>query len=208
VNTGSRRASRVSFLLKNPPSHEVTELLKAWSQGDQGALEQLTPLVYEELRRAAHRHMMGESPGHTLQTTALVNEAYVRLLDSAGVSWRNRAHFFAVCAQLMRRILTDFARSQLTVKRGAAARHLSLDESIAVSADPQPELIALDEALSRLAAFDRRKGRIVELRFFGGLTVDDTAEVLQVSRETVLRDWRLAKAWLLRELGGEQKDAT
>ncbi len=189
--------------MKPVSPHEVTELLKAWSEGDRGALDKLTPLVYEELRRVAHRHMTRELPDHTLQTTALVNEAYVRLIDSAGVSWQNRAHFFAVCAQLMRRILIDFARSRLSEKRGAAARHLSLDESISITGGPRPDLIALDEALSRLSAIDQRKSRVVELRFFGGLTVDETAEVLKISRETVLREWRLAKAWLLRELSGE-----
>src|SRR5579863_2221993 len=132
--------------MKRVSPHEVTELLKAWSGGDQGALDKLTPLVYEELRRLAHRYMAGEAQDHTLQTTALVNEAYVRLIDSAGVSWQNRAHFFGVCAQLMRRILTDFARSRLSVKRGAAAQHLSLDESLNISGEPRPDLVALDEA--------------------------------------------------------------
>ena len=187
-------------------SHDVTALLQAWSQGDQGALEKLTPLVYEELDRIAHHYMAREAAGHSLQTTALINEAYLRLIDARKVSWQNRAHFFAVCAQLMRRILTDHARSRASLKRGAGAQHLSLDESAEIPQEPGADLVALDEALTRLAVFDVRKSKVVELRFFGGMTAEEAAEVLHVSSKTVLRDWDLAKVWLLRELSGEKFD--
>jgi RNA polymerase sigma factor (TIGR02999 family) len=182
------------------PPREITELLLAWSSGEQEALDRLIPLVYEELHRLAHRYMRGERPGHTLQSTALVHEAYQRLIDSRGVRWQNRAHFFAVSAQLMRRILVDFARSRQYLKRGGEACHLSLDEALTVSREASSDLVALDDALIALAATDSRKCRVVELRFFGGLTVKETAEVLKVSTETVTRDWRLAKVWLLRAL--------
>jgi len=162
---------------------DLTELLRVWSAGDAGALDNLSPLVYGHLDRLAHRYMTQEAPGHTLQTTALINEAYLRLIDAGRVNWQNRAHFFAMCAKLMRQILTDFARSRLSGRRGAEAQHLSLDE-----------------ALDRLAAVDPRKSQVVELRFFGGLSVEETADVLKVSTETVKRDWRLAKSWLVREL--------
>jgi RNA polymerase sigma factor (TIGR02999 family) len=175
-------------------------MLRAWSQGDEGALEKLTPLVYQHLHRVAHSYMRQELRGHTLQTTALINEAYVRLVDVGRVTWQNRAHFFAMCARLMRQILTDFARSRLSVRRGAEAQHLSLDESLTISGEPRPDLVALDEALNRLAGIDARKSQVVELRFFGGLSVEETAEVLKASPETVKRDWRLARSWLLREL--------
>jgi RNA polymerase sigma factor (TIGR02999 family) len=178
---------------------EITELLLAWSQGQQDALERLTPLVYGELRRLAHHYMAGERTGHTLQSTALVNEAYLRLVDSSRVKWQNRAHFFAVSATLMRRILVDFARSRQYAKRGGNARVVPLDDLGSVAEDCA-ELPALDDALSALAALDPRKGQVVELRFFGGLSVEETAEVLNVSVETVMRDWRLAKVWLRREL--------
>jgi RNA polymerase sigma-70 factor, ECF subfamily len=186
-------------------SPEVTQLLLAWSQGEQEALDKLIPFVYEELRRLAHYYMSGEGAGHTLQTTALVNEAYLRLVDMGQVQWQNRAHFFAVSAQLMRRILVDFARSRNYLKRGGAIQQLSLVEEMVISEDFQEDLIALDEALNALAIMDERKSKVVELRFFGGLTEEETAEVLKVSSETVTRDWRLAKVWLLRALEGKQK---
>ncbi|MFN7945462.1 MAG: sigma-70 family RNA polymerase sigma factor [Blastocatellia bacterium] len=182
------------------PQDEVTELLLAWNQGDDSALQKLMPLVYDELRRLAHRYMGGERPGHTLQTTALVNEAYLRLIDSSRVRWQNRAHFYAVSAQLMRRILVDFARSRNYQKRGGGAIQVELDEAMVVAGEPGADLVALDDALQSLAAFDERKSRVVELRFFGGLSVAETAEVLAVSTDTVMRDWSLAKVWLLREL--------
>jgi RNA polymerase sigma-70 factor (ECF subfamily) len=181
-------------------SQDITQLLLAWNQGDGQALNRLIPLVHGELHRLAHRYMAGERPGHPLQTTALVNEAYLRLIDSSRVRWQNRAHFFAVSAQLMRRILVDVARARAKLKRGGDAIQVSLDEAMDISREPGPDLIALDEALTRLAAFDERKSTVVELRFFGGMSVDETAEVLGVSAMTVLRDWGLAKVWLLREL--------
>ena len=189
-----------------PPAHEITRLLRAWTAGDQGALENLAPLIYEELHRAAHRYMVGEETGHTLQTTALVNEVYLRLLDVRDASWHDRAHFFAVCAQLMRRILTDCARSRQALKRGGVAPHVSLDETAVVCSEPGGELLAVDDALNKLAAFDPRKSQVVELRFFGGLSIEETAEVLKVSRVTVERDWKLAKAWLVQELSPEPHD--
>jgi len=181
----------------------ITELLLAWGNGDELALERLMPIVYAELRRLAHRYMNRERGGHTLQTTALVNEAYLKLIDSSRVRWQNRAHFFAVSAQLMRRILVDFARSRHYQKRGGSAQRVSLDEALVVSAARGDDLVALDEALTALAAIDKRKSEVVELRFFGGLSVEETAEVLKVSTDTVLRDWRLAKAWLLKDLSNE-----
>ena len=183
-----------------PSPQIVTQLLLDWSHGDQAALDKLMPLVYEELHRLAQRYMRRESPGHTLQTTALVNEAYLRLIDQRQVRWQNRAHFFAIAAQLMRRILLDRARRRRYIKRGGGARQVSLDEAADVFQERSADLVALDEALSRLADLDPRKGRVVELRFFGGLSVEETAEALNVSPETVMRDWRLAKVWLLREL--------
>ena len=179
---------------------EITQLLLAWSSGEQNALQKLAPLVYAELHRLAHHYMAGERPGHTLQPTALVNEAYLRLIDSSHVRWQNRAHFFAISAQLMRRILVDFARSRGYYKRGGKARRISLDEAPPIASERSADLVALDEAMSALAAFDDRKSRVVELRYFGGLSVEETAEVLKVSPETVMRDWRLAKVWLQREL--------
>lgn len=178
----------------------ITELLLAWSEGDQNALQKLTPLVYAELHRLAHHYMAGERTGHTLQSSALVNEAYLRLVESSRVRWQNRAHFFAVSAQLMRRILVDFARSRQYAKRGGNAPVLPLDDEAPVAAEQCAELVALDDALGALAAVDPRKSQVVELRFFGGLSVEETAEVLKVSAETVMRDWRLAKVWLRREL--------
>jgi RNA polymerase sigma-70 factor, ECF subfamily len=185
-----------------PSTHEVTQLLRAWTTGDERALEKLTPLVYEQLHRVAQRCMAGERSGHTLQTTALVNEVYLRLVDCRQINWQDRAHFFAVSAQLMRRILIDFARSRGYQKRGGGVLHMSLDEAPSVCNEPDMNVLALDDALKALAAVDKRKSEVVELRFFGGLSIEETAEVLRVSVETVVRDWRLAKVWLLRELSG------
>jgi RNA polymerase sigma factor (TIGR02999 family) len=186
--------------MAGPPSGEVTELLLAWSHGQQTALDKLVPLVHAELRRIARRHMYRERPGHTLQTTALVNEAYLRLIDARQVHWQNRAQFFAISAQLMRRILVDFARSKHYLKRGGGAQKLTFDEALMRSPAQGHDLVALDDALTALAATDDRKSRVVELRFFGGLSVEETAEVLKVSPDTVMRDWKLAKAWLAREM--------
>jgi RNA polymerase sigma factor (TIGR02999 family) len=183
-----------------PSSSEVTGLLRAWGRGDEEALQKLMPLVYEQLHAAAHRYMAGERPGHTLQTTALIHETYLRLVDVRQINWQDRAHFLAICAQLMRRILIDFARSRGYQKRGGAAPHVNFDEAVLVTARPDANLVALNEALERLALVDARKGRVVELRFFGGLGVKDTAEVMKVSADTVMRDWKVAKVWLLREL--------
>ena len=181
-----------------------TTLLLAWGRGDETALDQLIPLVHDELRQLARRHMAGERPGHTLQATALVNEAYLRLIEVNQVRWQNRAHFFAMASRVMRRILVDAARARGYQKRGGGAETVSLDEALLVSGEPRQDLIALDEALDALAAFDLRKSQVVEMRFFGGLSVEETAEALHVSADTVMRDWRLAKAWLVRELSGEQ----
>jgi RNA polymerase sigma factor (TIGR02999 family) len=180
----------------------VTGLLRAWSDGDDAALEQLIPRVEAELRRLARAYMARERRGHTLQTTALVNEAFVRLVDARTVRWQDRAHFVGIAARLMRRVLVDHARSRGYQKRGGGAITVTLTEDLAVAAEPAVNLIALDRALDRLAADDRRKARVVELRFFGGLSVEETAEVLHVSSDTVKRDWRLAKMWLLRDLEG------
>ena len=189
-----------------PSAHEVTQLLRAWSGGDQEALEKLTPLVYEELHRAAHGYMVQERPGHTLQTTALINEVYLRLVDVREVSWQDRTHFLAVCARLMRRVLTDFARSRGYLKRGGDSPRVALDEALLVSREPPADLLALDDALNALAAFDPRKSEVVELRFFGGLSVEEMAAVLKVSPETVKRDWKLARVWLLEEMTNESHD--
>jgi RNA polymerase sigma factor (TIGR02999 family) len=189
--------------MSGPPTHGITQLLQAWGNGDEQALEKLTPLVYQELHQAAHRYMARQAPDHTLQTTALVNEVYVRLVDVRELSWQNRAHFLAVCAKLMRRILIDFARSRGAWKRGGEAHAVSFDEDLIVSQEPRADLLALDDALNHLGSLDRRKSQVVELRFFGGLTVDETAEVLKVSPDTVLRDCSLAKDWLVRELSRE-----
>ncbi len=180
--------------------HEVTQLLRAWSEGDEQALEKLVPLVYAELHRLARYYMAGERAGHTLQTSALVNEAYLRLVDFKRVSWQNRAHFLGVSAQLMRRILVDFARSRRSLKRGGETVTVSLEERSIAFPDKGADVVALDDALTTLAAMDPRRSRVVELRFFGGLSAEETAEVLKVSAETVLHDWKLAKVWLLREL--------
>lgn len=184
---------------------EITQLLVAWSSGDQSALSRLAPLVYDELHRLAHHYMRGERAGHTLQTTALVNEAYVRLIDWKNVRWQNRAHFFAVSAQLMRRILVDFARAHNYDKRGGGARPVELDEAAKIADDKSTNMVALDEALKALAELDHRQSQVVELRFFGGLTNDEVAEVLKVSEATVRRDWSLARAWLHRELARDRE---
>ena len=189
-----------------PPSHEVTALLLAWSAGDESALERLAPLVYDELHHAAHRYTARERAGHTLQTTALVNEVCLRLVKAQDVNWQDRAHFFAVCARMMRRILTDFARSRRYLKRGGGAALVPFDEFLLPAGPQQTSLLALDDALTALAGFDMRKCQVVELRFYGGLSVEETASVLDVSVETVQRDWRLAKVWLMRELNGEPPD--
>jgi len=187
-------------MIDSPGPAEITRLLIDWRGGDQAALEQLIPLVHEELRRLARRHMAHERVGHTLQATALVNEAFVRLIDVRQVKWQDRAHFFAMSSRLMRRILVDFARSKGYQKRGGGAQKVSFDEALVVATEPGQDLVALDDALTALAAFDGRKAQVVEMRFFGGLSVEETAEALNVSVDTVMRDWKLAKAWLLREL--------
>ena len=190
-------------------SAEITVLLKAWGRGDQTALERLTPLVYDELRRLARRYMRQERSGHTLQGTALVNEAYLRLVDVAGVDWQDRAHFFAVSGRIMRRILVDAARTRAAAKRGGQAERVDhatavdLDRLPAAGSDRATELCALDDALQALGRMDPRRAQVIELRFFGGLTVEETSEVLAISPQSVMRDWKLARAWLTRELGGE-----
>ena len=181
-------------------SSPVTEWLVAWSGGDESALQRLVPVVHAELRRLARREMRRERPEHTLQTTALVNEAYLRLVDIGAVDWNDRAHFFAMSARLMRRILVDHARSRRYQKRGGGAQRESFDEEVTIAAAPGTDLVALDDALQALAAIDRRKSDVIELRFFAGLSVEETAAALDVSTSTVLRDWRLARAWLLKEL--------
>jgi RNA polymerase sigma factor (TIGR02999 family) len=183
-------------------SEEVTQLLDNWSNGDQAALDRLLPLVHEELRRIAHKHMKRERPNHTLQTTALLNEAYLRLVDQRGVRWQNRAHFFAITAQMMRRILIDYSRQRGYAKRGGGMRLVSLDEAAALAREGTAGLLLLDEALTSLAAFDPQQSRIVELRYFGGLTVEETAEALGLSVGKVKREWTTAKAWLYRQMSG------
>jgi RNA polymerase sigma-70 factor (ECF subfamily) len=180
--------------------HDLTRLLRAWTQGDRQALEELAPLVQKELQKLARRHLAGERPNHPLQTTALINEAYIRLIEWTNVEWQNRAHFFAVAAQLMRRILVDIARAHKAPKRGGDAVETTLEEGCVFRPDKSRDLLRLDEALSALAAMDPRKSRLVELRFFGGLSVEETAAVLGMSERTILREWSLAKAWLFREI--------
>jgi RNA polymerase sigma-70 factor, ECF subfamily len=199
--------------MTTPSTHEVTELLLAWGQGDDSALHKLMPIVYDELHRVAHRYMGREREAHVLQTTALVNEVYLRLIDSSRVQWRNRAHFFAISSQLMRRVLVDLARARDRDKRGGGRIQVTLDEALA-GAERGADLIALDDALTALSASDERAGRVVEMRFFGGLGNDEVAEALGVSPETVKRDWRWARAWLLRALrdahdedGADRRDA-
>jgi RNA polymerase sigma factor (TIGR02999 family) len=181
----------------------ITELLLEWSEGNSAALDRMTPLVYAELHRLAHRYMNRERAGHTLQTSALVNEAFVRLVDQKNVKWNNRAHFFAIAAQMMRRILVDYARSHLYVKRGGGAVHVSLDQAQMVPDDRGAEVTALDEALSKLESIDPQQARVVELRYFGGLTIVETAEAMKISVDKVKREWTTAKAWLYREMGSE-----
>ena len=181
---------------------DVTRLLRDWTGGDRSALDRLMPAVYEELRRTAAAYMHRERAGHTLQATALINEAYLRVIDINRIEWRDRTHFFALCAQMMRRILVDHARSRIYLKRGGGTRPITLDESIVIG-EPTAELLALDDALNTLAIRDERKARVVELRFFGGLSVEETAAVLKVSPQTVLRDWSLSKTWLAREMSRE-----
>ena len=198
------------LFLKNivpiPASVEITALIRAWGGGDQTALDRLTPLVYDELRRIARRHMRNQGGGHALQTTALVHEAYLHLMDAKSANWQDRAHFFAASAQIMRRILIDLARAHYARKRGGGAGHIdhstpvNLDELPSPTSDRSGELLALDEALTRLEQMDGRKAKVIELRFFGGLSVEEAAEVLKVSPQTVMRDWRLARVWLAREL--------
>jgi RNA polymerase sigma factor (TIGR02999 family) len=183
--------------------NEVTQLLIDWSNGDRRALDELIPLVEMELRRVARRYMARESPDHTLQTSALINEAYIRLIDQQNVAWQNRAHFFAVSAQVMRHILVDHARKHQYAKRGGGAQQVSLDETVARVDQKADELVALDDALKTLARLDPRKSKVIELRFFGGLSLDETAEVMKVSSPTVQREWRSARAWLRRELNRE-----
>ena len=188
-------------------SHSVTQLLLAWRQGDAAAMDQLVPVVYQKLRRLARHYMAGQRPGHTLQATALVNEAYMRLIDCEQVNWKDRAHFFAISAQMMRRVLVEFARSRQYQKRGGGARKTSLDVEVIASPQRGQDLVALDEALQALAADYPRQAQVVELRFFGGLSAEETAEVLQVSAVTVMRDWQLAKVWLARELKKRESNA-
>ena len=191
-----------SSLMRAQSSKEITHLLVAWSEGDESALQQLAPLIHSELHRLAHNYMSRERPGHLLQTSALINEAYVRLIDWKNVRWQNRAHFFGVAAQLMRRILVDFARERKYFKRGGGALPVSLSEA-ALVVQQSSDFVALDEALTALGEIDSRKVQVVEMRFFAGLSVEEIAELLSVSKETVMRDWRLAKVWLLRQLEGD-----
>jgi len=195
-------ASPDSSLMRAQSSKEITHLLVAWSEGDESALQQLAPLIHSELHRLAHNYMSRERPGHLLQTSALINEAYVRLIDWKNVRWQNRAHFFGVAAQLMRRILVDFARERKYFKRGGGALPVSLSEA-ALVVQQSSDFVALDEALKALGEIDSRKVQVVEMRFFAGLSVEEIAELLSVSKETVMRDWRLAKVWLLRQLEGD-----
>jgi RNA polymerase sigma-70 factor, ECF subfamily len=184
-------------------THEVTRLLLAWKSGDETALNRLMPLVYQELHRLARRYMAAEQTGHPLQTTALVHEVYVRLVDANSIDWHDRAHFYAICARLMRRILIDFARSRNYQKRGAGFAHIQLEEAVTVTSTIGSELLAVDEALKRLTLIDARKSEVVEMRFFGGMTAEEISAALNVSPQTVIRDWKLAKAWLHRELSRE-----
>jgi len=183
---------------------DITGLLRRWSEGEQAALDELTPLVYEELRHLARHHLAGERQEQTLTTTALVHEAWLRLVKVKDAHWQDRAHFFALCAQLMRRILVDHARARLRARRGGGAQWVSLEQALLVSEERSPLLVALDDALNALSKLDPRQGRVVELRFFGGLSVEDAAAVLKISPDSVKRDWRLAKAWLMREVSGAE----
>jgi len=204
----AENSSAEGHWMQPPPPSEVTRLLKDWSSGDSAALDQLIPLVYDELRAVAARYLRRERQDHTLQPTALVNEAYLRLIDQKQVQWQNRAHFVGVAAQMMRRILVDHARNHSRAKRGGGARKVSLDEAMALSEERADDLVELDEALTALAAFDERKSRVVEMRYFGGLSVEETAEVLKVSEITVARDWKLAKAWLYTTINDNREHAS
>jgi RNA polymerase sigma factor (TIGR02999 family) len=192
--------------MTEPKPEEVTRLLRDWCNGDRTALDQLMPLVYDELRRLAKNHMRSQLPGHILQTTAVVNEAYLRLVDQSSIDWQNRTHFFAVAAQAMRYLLVDHARSQLAAKRGGGVPHVELDEGAVITPERSAEMLALDDALNRLATLDSRQSQIIVLRYFGGLTLEETAEAIGVSAITVRREWAKAKAWLYRELGGKPSD--
>jgi RNA polymerase sigma-70 factor (ECF subfamily) len=194
--------SRGVIVLSNGSPHDVTKLLREWANGNESALEALTPLVYSELRRLAASYLRNEKPGHTLQPTALVHEAFVRLIDHSAPDCQNRSQFYGVAAHLMRQILIDHARTRQAVKRGSDFVHLSLEQDLVVSRERETDLLALDDALERLAEIDPRKSRVVELRFFGGLGVEETAEALNISEKTVRRDWQFARTWLLREMGG------
>jgi RNA polymerase sigma factor (TIGR02999 family) len=193
--------------MQAPHTTDVTGLLHACSTGNEQALGKLIELVYQDLRRAAHRYMLGERPGHTLQTTALIHEVYLRLLGVRRLGFRDRVHFLAMCARLMRRILVDFARTRGARKRGGSAARLSLDGALEISARMDPDLVSLDEAMKRLSEVDTRKSRVVEMRFFGGLSVEETAAALEVSPDTVMRDWKLAKSWLRREMNRKNRHA-
>ena len=197
--------SKLTRVMEEREQLHITQLLLDWSEGNHAALEQVTPLVYGELHRLAHRHMNRERAGHTLQTSALVNEAFVRLVDQRNVKWNNRAHFFGLAAQMMRRILVDYARSHLYAKRGAGAVHVSLDQVGLASVEPTAEVTALDEALGKLESIDPQQARVVELKFFGGLTIKETAEVMGISVDMVKREWSTARAWLYREMTGSSK---
>ena len=197
----------MGICMTEPSSGDITRFLQLWSDGDETALEKLTPLVYRELYRLAAGYMRGEQPEHTLQATALVNEAYLRLIDWKNVQWKNRGHFLGVAAQVMRRVLVDYARSRRSDKRGGGARPVSLDEAPTLAQDRVGLLVDVDEALNRLAAIDPKRAKVVELRYFGGLSVEETAEVLKISPITVIRNWNFAKAWLLRELGATTDEA-
>lgn len=202
----NRRSGRCEFSEMNQPaSQEITQLLLAWGSGDKAALDALMPIVYDELRRLAKRYMRRQNPDHTLQTTALVNEAYLRLIDSSRVRWQDRTHFFAISAQLMRRILVDFARAKNSRKRGGEQIQITLDERIEAPFETETNLVELDEALQRLAKLSPRQSRIVELRYFGGLSEEEISETLAISTRTVRRDWSLARAWLYRELNNKDK---
>jgi RNA polymerase sigma factor (TIGR02999 family) len=187
--------------MSGSPPAGITQLLKAWCEGNAGALEQLTPVVVDELKRIARRQLHAEHGEHTLQASALVNEAYLRLIDVTSVRWEDRAHFYAICARIMRRILIEAARARLAGKRGGGALRVTFDEALP-AVNRESEFVALEEALTALAVFDPRKAEVIELRFFGGLSVQETAHVLKVSKQSVHRDWRLARSWLLREVGG------
>ena len=188
--------------------HDVTELLVEWRQGNEDAVQRLLPLVHDELRRLARRHMAGERPDHVLQATALVNEVYLRLIDIRRVQWQDRAHFFAMAARLMRRVLVDFARAHKNQKRGGGLQRVTLDRNLPIPTQSPDDLVAIDDALQALTSQYERKGQVVELRFFGGLSVEETAAVLKISQETVMRDWKFAKSWLLRELSRMRKAET